>query len=149
MKLDILRTILRRPVGRGIRYRIGGTDYFQRPLVLAQVEQLTELLGTVAIAPGTNAVGIVKLLGDRLADTLAIVLTPAGKEVEHKDLVEIARHLRYHIDLDTAAKVVEDFLFCNPISSIYNKLTGVMEKGLALLKAGGSAISSVSSPPAT
>jgi len=132
----------------GISYRIGGKVYRQRPLVLLQVEQLAEFLGSIQIPPGATVTDIVRTLGDRLSQALAIVLIPEGVEVDQKDLPAISEHLRKYVDIDTAVRVVNDFLSCNPVASVFDRLTGVLGKGINLL-AVGSPSSSASSPPAT
>lgn len=110
----------------GIRYQIGGVTYVQRPLVLLQVEQLTEFFADIQLPPGLNVIGIVKTLGDRIADALAIVLTPEGVELDQKDLAASAAHLRKSVDIATAVRVVEDFLSCNPVASVFDKLTAAI-----------------------
>jgi hypothetical protein len=155
MFFHTMKTYLRRFLGlpvAGISYKIGGLVYLQRPLVLLQIEQLSAFLGAMAIPSGLNVVGIVRLLGDRIADALAILLTPAGVEVDQKDLAVTATHLRNHVDIDTAVRVVEDFLTCNPVGSVFDKLTGVMAKWMNLTgpaAAAGSPTLSASSPEET
>ena len=133
----------------GIRYRIGGVDYLQRPLVLLQIEQLSEFLSGIQLPPGLNVVGIVRMLGDRIADALAIVLTPEGTELDQKDLSALAAQLRKSVDIETAVRVVEDFLSCNPVGSVFDKLTTALGKYGSLLTGVGSPSSSASSPQET
>ncbi|OHD22464.1 MAG: hypothetical protein A2Y38_25005 [Spirochaetes bacterium GWB1_59_5] len=151
--IESLKTLLRRLLntsGGGIRYKVGGVVYVQRPLVLLQIEQLSSFLGAMTIPAGLNVVGIVRLLGDRIADALAILLTPAGTEVYQKDMAATAEHLRNYVDIETAVRVVEDFLTCNPVGSVFDKLAGVMAKWLQMAEtATGSTSSSASSPAGT
>lgn len=129
--IETVKTILRRFLSTsrgGIRYKIGGVTYVQRPLVLLQIEQLSAFLGTMTIPAGLNVVGIVRLLGDRISEVLAILLTPAGTEIDQKDLAATGLQLRNHVDIETAVQVVEDFLTCNPVGSVFDKLTGVIAK---------------------
>ncbi|HBG06327.1 MAG: hypothetical protein A2075_12215 [Geobacteraceae bacterium GWC2_58_44] len=150
-----LRSLLSRRLSGmsvGIRYTIGGRVYTQRPLVLLQMEQLVEFINPEMFSglQTVNALGVVKLLGDRIAAILAIVLTPRGVEVDQKDMAEITAHLRAHVDLDTAARVVEGFLSCNPVASVFNRLTGLLKTGGVLATvATGSLSSSASSQQAT
>jgi hypothetical protein len=120
----------------GIRYKIGGKLYLQRTLVLLQVEQLAAMLAQFDFPQGAGAIGIVNMLGDRLANVLAIVLTPEGVEVDEKDLDETVKHLRRHVDISLALQVVEDFLSCNPVASVFDRLTGLAEKAMRLTQAG-------------
>nr|AUG44378.1 hypothetical protein [uncultured bacterium] len=124
--LNTFRRLLGIP-GGGIRYNIGGDVYVQRPLVLLQIEQLSALLTNLELPAGINAVGVVRVIGNRLADVLAIVLTPKNMAIEAKDLPQIAARLRNQVDIDTAVRVVEDFLGCNRISSVFEKLTGILD----------------------
>jgi len=133
----------------GIRYRIGGVDYVQRPVVLLQIEQLSEFLSTIQLPPGLNVAGIVQQLGGRISGALAIVLTPLGTEIDQKDRAAIAAQLRNHVDIETAVKVVEDFLSCNPVGSVFDKLTGAIGTCSTLLTGNGSPNSSASSLPET
>jgi len=144
---NFFRRLLGKP-GSGIRYTIGGVIYLQRPLVLLQIEQLSGFLATIALPPGTSVVGIVRLLGDRISDALAILLNPAGTEIDQKDLAAIAAELRKHVDIETAVKVVEDFLSCNPVGLVFDRLTGALAKYSPLLTT-GSPSSSASSPAET
>lgn len=129
----------------GIRYRIGGSCYIQRPLVLLQIEQLSEFLANIQLPSGLNVVGIVRVLGDRIADALAIVLTPEGVELDQKDLPAIAAQLRKSVDIETAVRVVEDFLSCNPVASVFDKLTTAAGKCSNVLLGPGLPTSSASS----
>jgi len=152
--IEELKNLLRRRFSTGgITYKIGGRVYVQRPLVLLQIEQLVEFVNSEMFKgyQVTSAVGIVRCLGDKLAQILAIVLTPREVSVEDKDLAGIAAHLRAHVDIETAIKVVNDFLSCNPINSVFDRLTGIMAKlgMVASATATGSRSSSVPSPAAT
>lgn len=152
--IEALKHILRRRFAAGgITYKIGGRVYVQRPLVLLQIEQLVEFVNPEMFKgyQVTNAVGIVRCLGDKLAQILAIVLTPREVTVEDKDLAASAAHLRSHVDIETAVKVVTDFLSCNPINSVFDRLTGIMAKVgmVASATATGSRSSSAPSPAAT
>lgn len=133
----------------GIRYTIGGVQYVQRPLVLLQIEQLSEFLSTIELPPGLNVAGMVRMLGGRISGALAIVLTPAGTELDQKDRAAIAAQLRNHVDIETTIRVVEDFLSCNPVGSVFDKLSAAIGKCGSLLTGPGSPNSSASSPPAT
>jgi hypothetical protein len=151
--IEQVRQLFRRlfPRAGGIRYKIGGREYIQRPLVLLQVEQLAVFIAGMSIPAGTTVPGLVSMLGSRISEGLAIILTPEGVGIDEKDLAEIAGHLRRHVDIDTAVKAVEDFLSCNPVGSVFDKLTGVMGGAGALATAmkGGSPSSSASSPEGT
>jgi len=126
-----IRHIFRRLFNKtgGIRYKIGGVVYIQRPLVLLQIEQLVEVINPAMFegVQGSGVAGLVRALGDKLAGILAIILTPEGTAVDEKDLLHIAFYLRNHVDIETAIKVGEDFLSCNPVRLVFDKLTGALE----------------------
>ena len=111
------------------RYEIGGKVYVQRTLVLGQVRQLTGLLQELRIEPEKfDAAGLLALLGERLPEALAIVLTEEGKSPRDKDLKALAEELEFSIDAETVVKVIEDFFSCNPAASLFDRLAGVVRK---------------------
>jgi len=110
-----------------MEYIIGGKKYIQRPLVLGQVKQLSKLLKDVVISPGDTPVNIIEILGDKLPEAMAIVLTPEGQTVKDKNIEEIAREIEFQLDLETAVKVVEDFFVCNQISLLWKRVQEILK----------------------
>lgn len=105
------------------RYTINGTDYVQKPLVFAQVGQLTTLMKDVEFAEISPA-GIITALGDKLPAAIAIVLRKEGQPLKEKDLEAVSKDLE-EIDVATALKVVADFFECNPIQSLLESVVGI------------------------
>lgn len=108
------------------RYEINGNTYILKPLVLGQIEQVSQLLQGVEIASDMGTMDIVKLLDDRLPEAIAIVLTEEGKKLKEKDIPALTEEIREFLDIDTAMEIVNHFFSLNPIASVLEKLTGTM-----------------------
>lgn len=131
------------------RYEIGGKMYVQKALVLGQVKQLREVIGSVSI-PSTGGIPeIVAALADRLPLALAVVLTPDGCSPRDKDLPALADEIEFAIEAEQVIKVVEDFFICNPVASLSAKLAGMAEKIRSLMPKNGSTSSASTSPTET
>ena len=109
-------------------YEINGKRYVQRPLVLGQLKQLTEVLKGLAWTSGTDLTDIIALVGGRLPSALAVVLTEEGALPGKKDIPSLAKELEDALDADTAIKVVEDFFTSNPVASLLERLRGLAGK---------------------
>lgn len=136
-------------------YEIGGKKYTQRALVLGQTRQLKNVIEGIVIPKGIKGMGetelmlaIVGVVGDKLPDALAVVLTPEGVELKDKDLKALAREIEFAIPPDQAFQVIEDFFDCNPIASLLERLSGAIGKIAEKIPAmgSGSKILSASSP---
>jgi hypothetical protein len=101
------------------QYMIGGRKYTQAPLVLGQVQQLIALLRDEKTRIPANLApwSVMELLGDKLSEGIAIVLTEDAKHLKDKDLDALATEIRFSIRPADLFKVVEDFFDCNPIAS--------------------------------
>lgn len=116
-------------------YEIGGKKYIQRPLVLGQVRQLMKLLQGLVFPKDINTIELIALLGDRLPQAIAIVLTPDGVNLKDKDINAIASDLEFEISPETTIEVIENFFDCNPIPSLLEKVSGMAQKiGKAMIK---------------
>jgi len=109
-------------------YKIGGITYQQRPLVIGQVKQLLTVLEGLTIPSDINIMGLMAVLGDRLPDALAVILTPVGMSPKDKDLNELSEELAFSLEIEQAMEVVEDFFVLNPISSLFGRLNQAIEK---------------------
>lgn len=127
-------------------YKIDEKTYLQRQLVLGQVRQLLDLLQGMQIPGNLDALGLVGLLGDRLPLLLAVVLTEQGKSPKNKDLPALADELEFSITPEQTLSVIEDFFECNPLSSIFQRLTGMVEKLTAQITTGSPNSASSSAP---
>jgi hypothetical protein len=106
-------------------YSVNGKTYYQRKLVLGQIEPLIAFLEDVTFAE-LSAAGIVKALGGKLPKVLAIVVTPEGESPRDKDVAALAETLAAEMDIETALEVAADFLSFNPVSSIFGRINGIM-----------------------
>lgn len=131
------------------QYTIGDKTWTQRSLVLGQWKQLMEVIKGVTITPGADLPQLIATLGTRLPLALAVILleegttlrqrfglrTAAGSDgtqvpewYQNPDvMLEIANEIDAGIDAETVLKVVDDFLSCNPVSSILERLMGAMQ----------------------
>lgn len=100
------------------KYKIGGKIYFQRPLVLGQINQLMEVLGGMPMPVAANGPELLLRLGAKgLPRAIAIVLCEEDHALKDKDLDALATDIGFAIDPETTLKVINDFFDCNPISS--------------------------------
>ena len=109
-------------------YKIGNITYQQRPLVIGQVKQLLTVLEGLTIPSDINIMGLMAVLGDRLPDALAVILTPVGMSPKDKDLNELSEELAFSLEIEQAMEVVEDFFVLNPLSSIFGRLSQAIER---------------------
>jgi hypothetical protein len=127
------------------KYDISGTTYIQKPLVLGQIRQMRGVLDGLAISPSEGSAGLILALEDRLGLALAVVLTKEGETLKDKDLHALADEIEFAITGETIMKVVDDFFTCNPVASLFEKVTGIVKKIRAAIPTGSR--TSVSSLP--
>lgn len=132
-----------------MKYEIGGKAYIQKPIVLGQIRQLTNLLKGVVMTGDINAAGLISVLGDKLPQAIAIVLNPAGEHLKDKDVNALAKEIEFEISPEQAIEVVNDFFTCNPIPSLLQKVSGMAEKITAKMKETGLSKSASSSQAET
>lgn len=131
-----------------LSYTIGGKPWTQRPLVMGQWKQLMALLKGMSIPAGAGIPELITLLGDRMPVALAIILIEEGCNLRARFglrtvpgfagipipewyqnpevMLEIANDIEAGIDAETVMRVIDDFLACNPVSSILERLAGVL-----------------------
>lgn len=152
MKRFILRFLRKRPITeKGHRYTIGGRHYTHRPLVLAQWEQLIELLKGTNIPLRSGVMGMITALGDKLPQALAVCLTEEGKSPKDKDVEALAQEIRYALTAEMAMEIIDDFFALNPLPLILEKLAGTIQilGGMISANSIGSRRSASSSPEET
>jgi len=111
------------------QYTIGKKNYYLRPLVLGQVEQLKDLVeGTKFDLESLNATQIIAVLGDQLPQGLAIILTEEDVELEDKDVDKLAKTLKFTVDIELAIILITDFFGITPISSLWTKIVELINK---------------------
>ncbi|HSV27251.1 MAG TPA: hypothetical protein VLH60_05100 [Sedimentisphaerales bacterium] len=108
-------------------YAIGDKTYQQKPLVLGQVKQLRDVMKGLEIPAGVEPTEMIGILGDRLPLALAIVLTERGKSPRAKNVAELAGELEFSITPEQILEVIADFFSCNPLSSVLERLAGLMD----------------------
>ena len=71
---------------------------------------------------------LIQSLGGSLPAALAVVLTEKGKSPKDKDVEALGSEIEFSITLEQTVQVVEDFFSCNPLHSLFDKLTQAAEK---------------------
>jgi len=129
-------------------YEIGGKKFFQRPLVLGQIELITpiilklttgmspEAVGEIAKSTPTDGAAIpeeglnaVFEIADylttkkKMAEALSIVLIEDGSELATRSMEDVQNHLRWNLGMDIAQKVIQDFFTCNDWKSLGDMLS--------------------------
>lgn len=128
-------------------YEIGGKTYTQRPLVLGQISQLMSLMKGLIIPHDIDTLGLVSLLGNKLPQAVAVVLTPEGVSLKDKDVNALTAELEFEISPEQTIQVVEDFFVLNPIVSLLERLSGMTEKiSKAMIKTTETGLKSSSAP---
>lgn len=129
------------------RYTIGGKTYIQRTLVLGQVKQLKIVLTGLEIPENSTGFDVVEILGDRIPQALAIVLTEEGTTLKGKDLTALAEELEFSIEAQVVFEVIEDFFICNPTVTLLQKLAGMIGSLRGLMRKRTGSTSSASPSP--
>lgn len=111
-------------------YVIGEKKYVQKPIVLGQVRQLTDLFKDVVIPEDLSITSILMSLGSNLGKAIAIVLTEEGASLKNKNIEESASDIEFNITPEQALEVVEDFFGITDISLVVEKFNGMMLKML-------------------
>jgi len=110
------------------KYTIGDKVYFQRKLVLGQVNQLINLTKGLSFPEETTVMSLVSALGEKVTDAVAIVLIPADvSHLKQKSLDKVRYDLESDMYPEQALEVVEDFFDCNQISSLLNRVGEVVK----------------------
>jgi hypothetical protein len=114
-------------------YKIGEKEFEQHPLVIGQALQLLSRLKGLQFPGGEGEISVLQvmdILGDGLADLVAIVLIEKGKDrieyLKTRDVDALADYLRYNLTPDQALEVVADFFTLNQTSLLLQKVTVVL-----------------------
>jgi len=110
------------------KYTIGDKVYKQTPLVLGQIQQLTNLIQGLILPEDTNVISLISVLGDKLPTAIAIVLKPSDVALRDKDIEVITKEISFELSPEQTIQVIEDFFDCNQISSLLTKITATLEK---------------------
>jgi len=117
-------------------YEIDGKKYSQKPLVLGQVQQLIKFLRGKKLPEILNPFQIIELLGDDLAEGIAIVLGEENRHLKDKDVSALTKEIQFSIKPGMALKVIEDFFDCNPIAPMMAELEGAIDRILGKITTG-------------
>jgi hypothetical protein len=126
------------------KYTLNGKTYVQRALVLGQIRQLAAVLNSLIFPPDLSALQILVVIGDQLPAAAACVLRDengsipwirtemiGNNPVISCDPERFSAHVLEIADVltaEAAVKVIEDFFGCNPIASLWEKLSGIEQK---------------------
>lgn len=108
------------------KYTINGRTYVQGPLVLGQLLPLCELVEGIKI-PAFTVQEIIKALGPKLSEAMALILVPEGESPKGRDLDVLAAVFEEHMTIEATLEVVADFLSFNPASSLLEKIGAITE----------------------
>lgn len=110
------------------KYTIGEKVYVQKPLVLAQLRQLTDILKDVVLPSDLTVGSLVISLGSNIAPAMAVVLTEEGTDIRKKNIEEVTSDLEFNMSPNQTLEVVEDFFVITDISSLIDRFNEMMEK---------------------
>lgn len=104
------------------KYTIGDKVYYQRKLVMGQVNQLVEIVKVIDEIPeNPTVVQLVTAFGDKLMEAVAIILIPADIKLKEKDVEKVIEDIEFEVEPEMVLEVIEDFFDCNPISLLLKK----------------------------
>jgi hypothetical protein len=115
------------------KYEFGGKTWIQKPLVLAQYDQLSKIVLTLPMPKEFDVPGVIAAFGPHIHKALAIALTPEGMHPKDKDLEATAEEIEWSIDLPTIQAAVTDFFVLSPLRSLFADLTKMLEGVRAMI----------------
>lgn len=110
------------------KYNIGDVIYYQKPLVIGQINQLVVIFKDVNFPENLNPISIVTALGDKIPLVIAVLLHEKEGKLKDKDINELAGKIAFDLSPEVTLEVVSDFFDCNPISLLLERATAVAEK---------------------
>jgi hypothetical protein len=124
------RTAAKACAGRGEKYRytFGGATWVQRPLVLAQYDQLAPVMEGMSLPKTFDVPGVIGAFGPNIHKALAIVLTPQGMRPRDKNLAETEDRIRWSIEMPQIIQVVEDFFVLSPLRLLFERLGKMLDR---------------------
>lgn len=109
-------------------YDIGGKTYTMLSLRMGQVHQLLDLLKDQEIPDELTVASLFATLGPKLKEAIAIVLHVPDVRLQDKNIAELADEIAFEITPEQEMEIIEDFFDCTPISSILERMSGMVEK---------------------
>jgi uncharacterized protein YqgV (UPF0045/DUF77 family) len=134
-------------VKKEYKYTIGDITYYQKPLVIGQINQLIEILKDTNIPSNLNPLNIIVALGSKVPAVIAVLLHEKDKKLKDKDVTNLATTIEFDLKPETTLEVVGDFFDCNQISLLLEQMTNTVDK--AVKKVTGSKESQSSSQEET
>ena len=119
-------------------YNIKGRTFYQKELVLGQLELLIDLLKEVEFQKGLTNLEILKVLGGKTPRAMAIVLLEEGCKLEKvgigmdgytlevEELKKLTEFFANNVDISLALKVITDFFVCTPMANIMQALASLI-----------------------
>ena len=119
-------------------YNIKGRLFYQKQLVLGQLELLVDLLKDVSLEKGLTNLGILKALGGKMPRAMAIVLLEEGYKLEKieigengnakeiEDVKKLTEFFANNVDISLALKAITDFFVCTPMTNIMQTLASLI-----------------------
>ena len=121
--------------GERFEYTLGEKKYIQKALVLGQLKYITKMLKGVKFPEKLDIMAISEALEDVISDALAVVLLEDGKEsaldikaqIDSEDVRKLrAAEFDYIVDSQSMVQIIDDFLVCNPVTSILRLISTVV-----------------------
>ena len=112
------------------KYIIGDRVYYQRKLVMGQVNQLIEVTKNLEIPSNPSTMQLITAFGDKITEAIAVVLVPADMKLKEKHVGQVVSDIQFELEPEMVLEVMEDFFACNQISLLLKKLTNVIEKAV-------------------
>lgn len=109
-------------------YDIGGKTFELRPLVFGQWQQLNRIMDGVDLPAELSMRNLVAAFADQLHLVLAVILTEKNRSPRDKNLDELAEQLAFNMPPEQVAEVVGDFFTQAPLASVFDLVTGVVER---------------------
>jgi len=118
-------------------YNIKGRKFYQKQLVLGQLELLIDLLKDMGLEKGLTNIQILSVIGSKMPRVMAIALYEEGKsdiKIETKtlegilkkqevdEIKELSSFFANSVDITLAIKVITDFFVCTPIGEVISVL---------------------------
>jgi len=118
-------------------YNIKGRKFYQKQLVLGQLELLIDLLKDMGLEKGLTNIQILSAIGNKLPHVMAITLYEEGKsdiKIEMKtlegmlkkqetdEIKELSNFFANSVDITLGIKVITDFFVCTPIGEVLSAL---------------------------
>lgn len=115
-------------------YNVKGRVFYQKELVLGQLELLVDLLKDLELEKGLTNLQILKALGGKMPHAMAIVLLEEscisdkieikenGKSIGMEEVKKLTQFFANNVDISLALKVIIDFFVCTPMANIMQTL---------------------------